>query len=382
MPKPGPMLSLAKAIRSFIFTSLAISIPFYLAFLGFSALYTSIVVLVSLGISTLYLYLFTAAKMRIKHKLLLMSGLFSLSLIILYLGNNIYFLLIAMVIGALSFAGRDLTTNQSLEQYTISISIEDQHRKTMMFSVYNFASYASGALASALLFFDKGLSFETIFLIDFILSVLQVAIYLWQKFPELKPKAQKQAISDPEVKRDVKALAALFSVDSLGGGLVNTAIITLWFKVVYHISLSGAGLIFIIVNIVTAISVILSGRLSKNLGLVRTMVYTHLFSNVMLFLVPVFHSLVISELFLYLRQTTSQMDVPPRDSLINTKIPKDARVASNSILLGVRNGMQIPGPGLAGLLFEVFPEGVFFSAALIKIAYDVAFFARYRTYRV
>ena len=146
MPKPGPMLSLAKAIRSFIFTSLAISIPFYLAFLGFSALYTSIVVLVSLGISTLYLYLFTAAKMRIKHKLLLMSGLFSLSLIILYLGNNIYFLLIAMVIGALSFAGRDLTTNQSLEQYTISISIEDQHRKTMMFSVYNFASYASGAL--------------------------------------------------------------------------------------------------------------------------------------------------------------------------------------------------------------------------------------------
>jgi MFS family permease len=136
------------------------------------------------------------------------------------------------------------------------------------------------------------------------------------------------------------------------------------------------------VNIVTAISVILSGRLSKNLGLVRTMVYTHLFSNVMLFLVPVFHSLVISELFLYLRQTTSQMDVPPRDSLINTKIPKDARVASNSILLGVRNGMQIPGPGLAGLLFEVFPEGVFFSAALIKIAYDVAFFARYRTYRV
>ena len=382
MPKPGPYLSLAKAIRSFIFSSLAISVPFYIAYLGYSALDTSIVVLASLGISTLFLYLFTAARMKIKAKLLLLSGLFSISLFMLYIEENILFLLLAMVVGAISLAGRDLTTNQSLEQYTISLSIDDQHRKTMMFSVYNFASYASGALASAFLFFDTGVSFGAIFLFDFALSLLQVAIYLFLKFPDLKPKAQKKAISDPVVKKDVKTLAALFSVDSLGGGLVNTAIITLWFKVVYGISLSGAGLIFVIVNIVTAISVILSGRLSKGIGLVRTMVYTHLFSNVMLFLVPVFHSLLISEIFLYLRQTTSQMDGPARDSLVNTMIPGDDRVASNSIFLGVRNGLQIPGPGLAGLLFETFPEGVFFSAAIIKIAYDIAFFSRYRTYRV
>lgn len=382
MPRPGPLLSLAKAVRSFIFSTLAISVPFYIAHLGYGAFDTSIIVLASLGVSTLFLYLFTAAKMRIKSKLILMSSLFSIALLILYIGNNIYFLITAMVVGAISLAGRDLTTNQSLEQYTISLSIDDQHRKTMMFSIYNFASYASGAIASAFLFIDTSASFETIFLIDLVLSLLQVGIYLWIRFPDLKPKAQKKAISDPEVKKDVKTLAALFSVDSLGGGLVNTAIITLWFKVVYGISLSGAGLIFIIVNIVTAVSVILSGRISRGIGLVRTMVYTHLFSNVMLFLVPVFHSLVIAELFLFLRQTTSQMDVPARDSLVNTRIPQDARVASNSIFLGVRNGMQIPGPGLAGLLFEVFPQGVFFSAALVKIAYDVAFFAKYRTYRV
>lgn len=382
MPRPGPFLSLAKAIRSFIFSSLAISVPFYISYLGYNALETSVIVLASLGISTLFLYIFTAARMRIRTKLLLLSSLFSLSLLVLSVGQSIYFLIIALVVGAISLAGRDLTTNQSLEQYTISLSIEDQHRKNMMFSLYNFASYASGAVASAFLFFDKGVSFETIFLIDLVLSLAQVAVYLMLKFPDLKPRAQRQAVSDPVVKRDIKTLAALFSVDSLGGGLVNTAIITLWFKVIYGISLSGAGLIFVVVNIVTAISVILSGHISRGIGLVRTMVYTHLFSNVMLFLVPVFHSLVISEIFLFLRQTTSQMDVPARDSLVNTMIPKDARVAGNSIFLGVRNGMQIPGPGLAGLLFEVFPQGVFFSAALIKIAYDVAFFARYRTYRV
>lgn len=382
MQRTGAMLSAAKAIRSFIFSSLAIAAPFYISYLGYNALVTSIIVLASLGVSTFFLYVFTAIKLQIKRKLLLLSSLFSLSLLILYLGNDLYFLIIALVVGSVSLAGRDLTVNQSLEQYSISVSLENQHEKNMMFSLYNFGSYSSGAIASAFLFLYKSGNFKVILLVNLLLSLVQVLIYLSLRFPEVKPKAQKKAISDVTVKKDVKNLAALFSIDSLGGGLVNTAIISLWFKEVYNISLSSAGLIFIVVNVVTALSVIASGRISKGIGLVRTMVYTHLISNVMLFLVPVFHSLILSELFLFLRQSTSQMDVPARDSLVNTMIPADARITSNSVFLGVRNGFQIPGPGLAGVFFEIFPEGVFFSAALIKIAYDLAFFARYRHYRV
>ncbi len=382
MAKPGPFLSLAKGIRSFIFSTLAIAAPFYLSYLGYTSLEIAVIVLVSLGISTVFLYLYTALHMKIKKKLLLLSGLFSISLAVLFLGNSLLFLIIALIVGSISLAGRDLTVNQSLEQYTISLSVTDQKSKNMMFSLYNFASYSSGAIASLFLFLDKTVDFRVIFLIDLVLSLVQFAVYLSQKFPDLKPAAQKKAIGDVKVKRDVKALAALFSVDSLGGGLVNTAIISLWFKDVYGVTLSQAGLIFLVVNVVTALSVIAAGRLSTRLGLVKTMVYTHLISNVMLFMVPVFHSLVISEMFLFLRQSTSQMDVPARDSLVNTMIPADARVASNSVFLGVRNGFQIPGPGIAGLLFEVFPEGVFFSASLIKIAYDLAFYTRFRHYKV
>ncbi len=382
MARPGPLLSLAKGIRSFIFSTLAIAAPFYLSYLGYTSLEIAVIVLVSLGISTLFLYLFTYLRLKIKRKLLLLSGLFSISLVILYAGDSLVFFLLALIVGSISLAGRDLTVNQSLEQYTISLSTDDQHRKNMMFSVYNFASYSSGAIGSLFLFLYKSADYRLIFLADLLLSLVQIAIYLYLKFPDLKPAAQKKAIREESVRKDVKALAALFSVDSLGGGLVNTAIISLWFKDVYGVTLSQAGLIFLVVNVVTAISVILSGHISKGLGLVRTMVYTHLISNVMLFMVPVFHSLILSEIFLFLRQSTSQMDVPARDSLVNTMIPADARVASNSVFLGVRNGFQIPGPGIAGFLFEVYPEGVFFSASLIKIAYDIAFFARYRHYRV
>lgn len=382
MAKPGPLLSLAKGIRSFIFSTLAIAAPFYLSSLGYTSLEIAVIVLASLGISTLFLYLFTSLRIRIKRKLLLLSGLFSVSLAILYFGNNLLFFLLALIVGSISLAGRDLTVNQSLEQYTISLSTDDQHRKNMMFSVYNFASYSSGAIGSLFLFLYKSADYRLIFLADLLLSFLQIAIYLYLKFPDLKPASQKKAIREESVRKDVRALAALFSVDSLGGGLVNTAIISLWFKDVYGVSLSQAGLIFLVVNVVTALSVIAAGHMSTRLGLVRTMVYTHLVSNVMLFMVPVFHSLLISELFLFLRQSTSQMDVPARDSLVNTMIPADARVASNSLFLGVRNGFQIPGPGIAGFLFEVYPEGVFFSASIIKIAYDLTFFARFRHYRV
>ncbi len=382
MERRSVLLSFTKSIRSFIFSSLAVAIPFYLYSLGYTVLVTSAVIFASLAVSTAFLYVFTAISIRVKRKLLLLSSLLSLSLLILYLGNGLTFLILAMVIGSISFAGRDLTVNQSLEQYSISTFITDQKEKNRLFSVYNFASYVSGAMASAFLFLYKAENFKVIFLVSLGLSVFQIIIYSVVGFPELNRTSQKNAISDRGVRKEIRTLASLFAVDSLGGGLVNTAVIALWFRAVYGINLSHAGLIFIFVNIITALSVIASSHLSNGIGLVKTMVYTHIISNVMLLMVPVFHSLILSEFFLFLRQSTSQMDVPARDSFVNTVIPRDARVAGNSVFLGVRNGLQIPGPGLAGIFLEVFPGGVFVSAALIKIGYDLAFFAKYRSYRL
>ena len=173
----------------------------------------------------------------------------------------------------------------------------------------------------------------------------------------------------------------LFSMDAFGGGLVNTAILSLWFKYVYNITLSEAGIIFLIVNIVTALSILLSSRLSNRMGVVRTMVYTHLISNVFLILIPLYHSLVFSEFFLFLRQTTSQMDVPARDSFTNTIIPGEYRIKANSVFNSVRTGFQIPGPLISSILIDAFPATVFYSAGSIKMIYDVLFFRKYKDFR-
>ncbi len=376
------LITFAKAIRSFAFTALSVSVPFFLISLNVSTVDISLVILVSLAVSMGFLYVFTSLGLHPKHKLILLSALFFAALLILYIKEDLLALIVAIFIGSISLGGRDLTVNQSLEQFTISTYTENQKEKNVMFGIYNFGSYAAGAIASGFLFLISSDNFPLIFLVILILSAFQVAIYLYVRFPEIFKKKQKWTLSDVTVRRNISNLAVLFSVDSVGGGLVNTAIISLWFRVVYNISLSQAGLIFVFVNAITALSVLLSSHISGRIGLVKTMVYTHLISNIFLFAVPVFHNLLISEIFLYLRQSTSQMDVPARDSFINTFIPRDARVAGNSTFLAVRNGGQVPGPGIAGIILSLFPAGVFFTASLTKIAYDLSFFIGYRKYKI
>ena len=129
------LLSFTKSIRSFIFTSLAITIPYFLASFDFSSLEIGIVILVSLAISTIFLYVYTAVRIMAKRKLLLMALLFLISLTIFYLEENVIFLFIALIVGGFSLSGRDLTANQSIEQYTMSLYTDNQNQKNSMFAV-------------------------------------------------------------------------------------------------------------------------------------------------------------------------------------------------------------------------------------------------------
>ena len=372
------LLSVTKSIRTFIFMSLSITIPFFLTYLGYDPLDVSLVLLVAIGVSTFYIYFYSLLKIDIKKKLLLMGFLLVISLAFLYIYETLPGLIAALVIGAISLSGKDMATNQSLEQYTIGMVERDQRAKNFAFSLYNFLSYGSGAAASAFLYLTETQNFRLIFITVLGLAIAQVAIYSVLKFPALN-RADTQVKANSETKRKIHTLSSLFFVDSVGGGLVNTSIITLWFEVVYHVTLSQAGLIFIGVNIITAGSIIISGYLSSSIGLVRTMVYTHVISNIFLFFIPVFHFLIWSEALLFIRQSTSQMDVPARDSFVNTIIPEESRVGGNSSFLAYRNAGQVPGPGLAGILFEVFPSGIFITAALTKIAYDLTFYFKFRS---
>ncbi len=379
MDRRSVILSFTKSLRSFNLSALAILTPFYLS-LYISSIDIALVILLSMAVSTAFIYMFSFIRMKNNRKIIIYSAIFVFAIAIDFVFYSYSVFIISLIIGGITLAGRDLTPNQPIEQYAIGIYETNQKSKNMAFSVYNFLSYGAGMIASAFLFLFRGNDFRVIFLVILVLSIIQLMFYLPLKFPQNKTIRAKDL--DAETKRHVSALSVLFSVDALGGGLVTSSIISLWFKDIYFISLSTAGLIFIFVNAITAVSVIISSMISGKIGLIRTMVYTHGISNVFLMLVPVIHSLAISELFLFLRQTTSQMDVPARDSLVNSIINPDYRIKSNSIFSSVRNGLQIPGPGLAGYFLSVYPPLVFIFSGAVKLSYDLSFYLKYRNYRI
>lgn len=380
MERESVMLSFSKFIRSFVLTMIAVVTPYYLSGLGYSSLEIGSIIVLAVVVSTLFVYAFAYTRIRLKSRLLTMAALFLAAMWILYFSTDILTFILAIVVGGVTLSGRDLTPNESIEKFSISTFEKSQRSKNYSFSVYNFSSYGAGSISSLILFAFGSADIHTYFLLDGILAVLQFIPYIYVKFPERIQRESPGRFDEP-VARDVRKLSALFAMDAFGGGLVITSVITLWFKAVYGISLSQAGLMFVIVNVVTAISIILSSVISDRLGLVRTMVYTHLVSNVFLVMVPVFHTLVLSQLMLYLRQTTSQMDVPARDSFINTIIPKEHRVRSNSNFLAVRNASMVPGPGIAGALIGSVASSVFFLGGGTKILYDILLFVSYRHFR-
>lgn len=359
---------------------LAIVTPYYLAGYGLSPYYIGAVIVLAVGVSTAFVYGFAYIKRAIRTRLLMLTLLFTLSMAILYLFRGVYPFIVAIVLGGVTLSGRDLTPNETMEKFSISTYEAEQKTRNRAFSVYNFSSYTAGSIASFVLFLFGSLDISTYFLIDLVFAALQFIPYLLVEFPEAIERSSPRKY-DAKTAENVKKLTPLFAMDAFGGGLVITPVITLWFKSVYGISLSQAGLMFVIINIITAISILVVSSISNRLGLIRTMVYTHIISNVFLIMVPVFHTLVLSQIMLYLRQTTSQMDVPGRDSFINTAIPQEHRVRSNSHFLAARNGAMVPGPGIAGVLVAYFASSVFFLGGGVKILYDLLLYFNYKDYK-
>ena len=377
MVKESFLLSITKSLRSFIFATMAISSPYFLSQYKFNSFEISAVLFLSILSSSLFIAMYGKIRISLRFRSFLLSALLILGFLILLIFPDPIFYVIGIIIGGISLSGRDLSAYQPIEQYTISHYETVQSKKNTVFAIYNFGSYAAASIGTLFLFLSgSSVSFTVIFLLDLFLSVIQFIVYILVNFPSFQSKKETSVIPE-DMRGHVQTLTALFSMDSVGGGLITTSMLTLWFKVVYNVDLSTAGFIFLIVNILTAVSILISSKIQTRIGLIRTMVFTHLISNGFLLIMPIVHSLLWSEIFLYLRQTTSQMDVPARDSFINTFIPKEARIAANSSFTSARSASQIPGPLIGGIALEVMPTTLIFAAGGVKAIYDLILFKKY-----
>lgn len=177
-------------------------------------------------------------------------------------------------------------------------------------------------------------------------------------------------------------LAALFALDSLAGGLVANAVIAYWLHVRFGVGLQLLGPVFAGVALLQAISYEVSGRLSVRIGLINTMVFTHLPSNVLLLLVAFSPNLGWAIALLFARFLLSQMDVPARQAYVVSIVPPAERAAAVALTGAVRGVGQAFGPPLAGIAIGAAAFGFpFLAGGGLKIVYDLALFAGFRNRR-
>ena len=182
--------------------------------------------------------------------------------------------------------------------------------------------------------------------------------------------------------KPLAGLAALFALDSLGGGFVANAVIAYWLHVRFGASPASLAPIFGAVAILQSLSYEVSGRLADRIGLISTMVFTHLPSNVLLVLVPFAPTLAVAVAVLLARFALSQMDVPARQAYIVSIVPPGERAGAVAMTGAVRGVAMSFGPWLAGVAIGAASFGVpFFAGGGLKAVYDVALYAGFRKRR-
>ena len=378
-------IMIVKSLRVFGSSLMSIILPLYLLSQGYSVAIVGIVVSLMILSNIPFNILLTLVIKRLGQRLILviLSALMIISALLFLWNLNMIMIIIAASIGLLSAHGTETGPFQSIEQSIISVTVDDEKR-THTFSIYNFVGYASmslGSLFSGLPDYlpHLNLSLSFAFYVYAIIGLTQVVIYLsFTNIDEIFNSSDK-FILHPQSRKTVLKLTSLFSIDAFGGGFIVKTLLTTWFFLRFNVQLISLALIFSFADIITAISIFLAPILAKRIGLLKTMVITHIPSNVFLILVPLAPTLLYAVIFLFLRQSISQMDVPTRQSYVNAIIEAEDRASTAAITNTVRTISSSISPPLATSLIDIgnFVLPFVFGGG-IKIVYDVAVYFAFR----
>jgi len=390
LTRDGRLLFLTRFVRMFSYGALSVVLVFYLTGIGLSESQTgALLTLTLLGDTLISLVLTTQADRVGRRRMLIIgSALMAGAGVAFACTNNFAFLVLAGTIGVISPSGHEVGPFLSIEQAALSQVIPPGAR-TMLFAwhaLIGSVATAAGSLFAGVLTqrLQRGAvsPVESERAVVFVYAAL--GLLLAVLFGALSSAAEVRANGDQSngprhwlglgtSRTVVLKLSALFALDSFGGGFVVQSFAAYWFYLRFGVSPATLGSIFFGANLFAGISALLAARLASRFGLVRTMVFTHLPSNVLLILVPLMPNLPLAVFVLLLRFSISQMDVPTRQSYTMAIVRPEERSSTAGVTSVARTVGAAVAPVLAGILFAM-PSTVnlpFFIAGVLKITYDV-----------
>ena len=393
--RDGRVIILASGLRSFGIGFAVIVLGVYLGDLGLSLGQIGGFFTAGVAGSALLTFAIGLLDGRVGRRTLFIGVtlLQALPIAALVLSDNFAVLAVAAFIGAFSGAsGRGPV--QPLEQASLAVAAEPS-RRTNVFAVYRIVSTvaaAAGSLAAGLAplishaFGVSGLAGQKTMLVAFAGCLLAAeALYLFISHEIEAPRGAKTGWTNPlklKSRRTILTLSALFSVDNFAGSLIVQSLVAYWFNARYGFELGSLAGIFFVSNVLAAISLWVAAKLAGRIGLINTMVFTHIPSSIFLILAAFAPVGWLAVIFWQARSFFSQMDVPTRDSYTMAIVSPEERVAMASIHLTGRSIAGAAGPVVATALWQsVSAAAPFVACGAIKIVYDLSLWAMFRNVR-
>ncbi|MER8886470.1 MFS transporter [Mesorhizobium sp. M0816] len=385
-------LLISRGLRAFGDGLVSILLPAYLATLGFDAFEIGTLSTATLaGSAVLTLAVGIVAHRFSRRALLTAAAVLMIATgIVFAVVHDFWPLLLIAFVGTLNPSSGDVSVFLPLEHAQLAQSVTDRDRTALFarYSLIGSLAGAVGALAAGAPDFLRdaiGLEMKQALQAAFLFyaSLGLAALLLYRRLPSDAPDAGKVSAQPLRRSRSiVLSLAALFSLDAFAGGFVVQSLLALWLFQRFGLSLAATGAIFFWTGVLSAASYLVAVRISQQIGLINTMVFTHLPSSLCLVLIPFMPSLAPAIALLLVRSALSQMDVPTRTSYVMAVVMPEERAAAASITAVPRSLAAAASPVLAGALLAVSSFGwPLIIAGGLKIIYDLLLLATFRNVR-
>jgi MFS family permease len=396
MQRDGYLLFSTRIIRLFAYGFLSVVLALYLIEVGLTEEQVGLLLTLTLaGDASVSLWLTSSAdRIGRRWMLLLGAGLMILAGVVFILTRNPILLTIAAIVGVISPSGNEIGPFLSIEQASLTQLLPGQTR-TRAFAWYNLAgsfATATGALMGGWLaqtLQSNGLSAleaYRVVLVGYALAGLALVLCFLSLSPAVEvstPATNSTAtlLGLHKSRGVVLKLSSLFAIDAFAGGLIVQSMMAFWFHIRFGVETGIIGSIFFGANILAGISALLAARIAAKIGLINTMVFTHIPSNILLILVPLMPNLPLAITALLMRFSISQMDVPTRQSYTMAVVAPDERSAASGVTSIARSIGAAISPTLTGIFLSIpalISAPLFLSGGL-KIVYDLLLYQSFRS---
>ncbi|HEX3069192.1 MAG TPA: MFS transporter [Thermoanaerobaculia bacterium] len=387
LSRDARLLFASRIVRLFAYGFVAVVLVLYLSSIGLDDHRIGLLLSLTLAGDVLVsLYLTTRADALGRRRTLLAGAVLMIGAAVVFaLTRDFTLLVIAATLGVISPSGNEVGPFLAVEQVALAHVAQGRDRVSL-FAWYNLAgsfataagSLAGGFLAGLLMKrgFGAAASYRSAIIAYAILGLALVIIFLCvsRAIEEKRAAPSVRTLFHVERSRGiVMRLSSLFALDSFAGGLVVQSIVAYWFYRRFGLSPAALGSLFFGANVAAGISALTAARIAKRFGLLNTMVFTHLPSNVLLLLIPLMPTLPLAITVLLLRFSISQMDVPTRQAFVIAAVDPGERTAAAGITgvartTGAALAPVVAMPLIASLSHAWVP---FVAAGALKIVYDL-----------